>query len=78
MMFITAVFAVALKTPRQGLYASTAVSILFVVPVIALVYLSPDTLLWSGVYAAVLLILNLCCAKAISGNVSRPQIMGRL
>jgi hypothetical protein len=78
MTLLSAMFAVALRTPRQGLYASSAISFLFVFPVLAIMYLLPDPLLWSQLYAVALVSLALGCVRAVSGRASRPQIMSRL
>lgn len=78
MMFLSAIFSVALKTPRQGLYVSSVISYLFVIPALGIVYLANNIMLWSVVYTIVLLIGNAICIGAISDKITRPQIMSRL
>lgn len=76
--FVSAIFTVALKTPRHGYFASSGISFLFVIPVIAIVYLTQNILLWSSIYFVVLLIGSAICVMNISDKISRPQIMSRL
>lgn len=78
MMFISAVLSVVLKTPRHAYFVTSFVSFIFVVPVLAIVYLTANILLWSLVYAFVLLLCNVICVRSISDKISRPQIMSRL
>ncbi|MEK4006228.1 hypothetical protein [Paenibacillus sp. FSL H3-0333] len=78
MMFIAAILALRLRTPRQGLYATSLLSVLFVFPVLAIIYLAPNMLMGSLIYLAVLVIGNLICFKRISDNITRPQLMSRL
>lgn len=78
MIFIAAILSVRLKTPRQGLYATSLLSFLFVLPVMAIIYLAPGTLLWPMIYVAVLLFGNAMCLKWISEHITRPQLMSRL
>ncbi|WP_238653700.1 hypothetical protein [Paenibacillus piscarius] len=78
MILIAAVLAVRLQTPRHGLYAASFLSFLFVLPVMAILYLAPDPLLWAIIYPVVLLLGDLICAMKISGNMTRPQVMSRL
>jgi ABC-type Na+ efflux pump permease subunit len=75
MVFISAVLSVILKTPRHGLYATSIISIVFLFPVLAIVYLAQNILLWSALYFAVLFIGNAICVKSISDKITRPQIM---
>jgi ABC-type Na+ efflux pump permease subunit len=75
MMFISAILSVILKTPRHGLYATSVISIVFLFPVLAIVYLAQNVLLWSVLYFAVLFIGNAICIKSISDKITRPQIM---
>ncbi|HHV08791.1 MAG TPA: hypothetical protein GXX75_00740 [Clostridiales bacterium] len=78
MVFMAGILSVVMKTPRQGLYASSLLGAVFVVPALAIVYLAQNRLLWSGMYFAVLLAGSVLCLKCISGKISRPQIMGKL
>ena len=78
MTFITGIMSVNAKTPRQGLYVASMVSFLFVLPPLAIVYLTNDSLLWAAGYCVLLFAANAFCVKAISGNISRPGIMSRL
>jgi len=78
MMFISAIFSVGLKTPRHGLYATSFLSFLFVVPVMAIVYLANNILMWSVIYTAVLLVCNVMCILGISDKITHPQIVSRL
>ncbi len=78
MMFLSALFSVVMKTPRQGLYVNTIISSTFVLPVVAILYLTQQVLLWSLVYLAVLLVGSALCVMIISRNITRPQIMARL
>jgi hypothetical protein len=78
MTFISAVLSVFLKTPRHGLYATSIISIVFLFPVLAIVYLAQNILLWSVLYFSVLFIGNAICIKSISDKITRPQIMGLL
>ncbi|MDR1101237.1 MAG: ABC transporter permease subunit [Clostridiales bacterium] len=75
MTFISAILSVILKTPRHGLYATSIISIVFLFPALAIVYLAQNILLWSVIYFAVLLIGNAICIKRISDKITRPQIM---
>ena len=78
MVFITGVLSVNMKTPRQGLYVSSVLGILFIVPPLAIVFLTQNTLMWSIVYFVVLLLCNAVCVKSISDKITRPQIMSKL
>lgn len=78
MMFISAILSAILKTPRHGLFATSLISFLFVIPVLAIIYLTQNTLMWSLIYFAVLLIGNTVCIWNISDKISRPQIMSWL
>jgi ABC-type Na+ efflux pump permease subunit len=78
MMFISAIFSVVLKTPRHSLYLTSLLSFLFVVPVLAIVYLTNNILMWSVIYAAVLFMCNVRCIKSISDKITHPQIVSRL
>jgi len=78
MIFISAILSVAMKTPRAGMNVSSMLTFLFVVPVLAIVYLSHNVLIWSVVYAVVLLICSVICIIKISDKISRPQILDRL
>lgn len=78
MMFLSAIFAVILRTPRHSLYVTSIISFLFVAPVLAIVYLTSNYLLWSVIYAVVLLICNAICVINISDKITRPQIMSKL
>lgn len=78
MMFLSATFTLIMKTPRQGLYINSVISFIFVAPVLAIVYLTNNVLLWSLIYFAVLLIGSVICVRSISDRISRPQIMSRL
>ncbi|MGL5437917.1 MAG: hypothetical protein ACRDBO_21490 [Lachnospiraceae bacterium] len=78
MVFITGILSVNMKTPRQGLYLSSILGVLFVTPPLAIVYLTRNTLMWSIVYFVILLLCNAVCVKRISDRITRPQIMSRL
>jgi len=78
MVFITGVLSVNMKTPRQGLYASSLVSFVFVIPPLIIVYLTQNILLWSCMYFTVLLLGNALCVKNISDKITRPYIMSKL
>lgn len=78
MILIAAILAVRLRTPCHGLYATSFLSLLFVLPVMAILYLAPDPLLWAILYSAVLLLGDLICLRKILGNITRPQVMSRL
>lgn len=78
MVFTTGVLTVNMKTPRQGLYVSSILGIIFVVPPLAIVYLTQNTLMWSVIYFTVLLLFNAIYVRHISDKISRPQIMSRL
>lgn len=78
MMFIAAILSLRLRTPRQGLYATSLLSFLFVFPVLAIIYLAPNMIMGSMIYLAVLVIGNLICLQRISDNITRPQLMSRL
>ncbi|MDR2889761.1 MAG: ABC transporter permease subunit [Lachnospiraceae bacterium] len=75
MIALSAIASVLMKTPRHGLYVTSIISILFVLPVVAIVYGTTDHLRWSLIYLAVLLIGNAICIKGILGRTTRPQIM---
>lgn len=78
MVFITGILSVNMKTPRQGLYVSSILGILFTAPPLAIVYLTQNTLMWSIVYFVVLLLCNAICVKCVSNKLTRPQIMSKL
>lgn len=78
MMFLSAIFSVVLKTPRHGLYVTSIISFIFVAPIMAIVYLTSNLLLWSVIYAAVLLVCNAICVRGISDKISHPQVVSRL
>jgi ABC-type Na+ efflux pump permease subunit len=78
MIFISAIFSVVLKTPRHGLYVTSFLSFLFVVPVLAIVYLTNNILLWSVIYVIVLLVCNVMCIFGISDKITHPQIVSKL
>lgn len=78
MVFITGILSVNMKTPRQGLYIASAIGFAFVIPPLAIVYLTQNTFMWSVLYFIVLLLCNTICMKRISDKISRPQIMSKL
>ncbi|WP_340024023.1 hypothetical protein MHI24_02675 [Paenibacillus sp. FSL K6-1096] len=78
MILIAAILSVRLRTPRHGLYATSLLSFLFVLPVLAILYLAPDPLLWALIYSAILLLGDLICLMKISDHITRPQVMSRL
>ncbi len=78
MMFISAILSMLLKTPRHSLYVTSIIAFLFVAPVLAIVYLGLNMLVWSVIYCIVLLICNVVCIMSISDKISRPSIMKRL
>jgi hypothetical protein len=78
MVFITGILSVNMKTPRQGLYVSSILGIIFVAPPLAVVYLTHNALMWSVIYFAILLSCSALCVKSISDKISRPQIMNKL
>ena len=78
MVFISGVLSAFMKTPRQGLYATSVIGVLFVAPVAAITYLTKNTLMWSLIYFVILLICNVICAKSISDKISRPMLMDKL
>jgi ABC-type Na+ efflux pump permease subunit len=78
MVFISAILSVILKTTRHGLYVTSILSFFFVFPVLAIVYLANNILMWPVIYAVVLLICNAICIKSISGKITHPQIISRL
>ncbi len=78
MVFITGILSVNMKTPRQGLYIASIIGFAFVIPPLAIVYLTQNTFMWSVIYFSVLLLCNAICLQRISGKIKRPQIMSRL
>lgn len=78
MVFVTGILSANMKTPRQGLYISSLLTLAFVIPVLAIVYLGHSELIWPVIYFAALFLGNAFCVRAISGKVSRPLIMSRL
>lgn len=78
MMFIAAILSLRLRTPRQGLYVTSFLSVVFVFPVLVVIYLVPDMLVGAIIYLVILVIGNLICLKRISDNITRPQLMSRL
>jgi ABC-type Na+ efflux pump permease subunit len=78
MVFITGILSVNMKTPRQGLYVSSVLGIIFAAPPLAIVYLTRNALMWSAIYFAVLLLCDALCVKAVSDKTNRPQIMSKL
>ncbi len=79
MIFINGILSVQLKTPRNGLYVSTLLSMLLFAPSALITYNAPENaLLWAVVYAGMLLVMNLVLLAIISGNIRRSWLMGRL
>jgi|GEM_PF-4584724 len=78
MIFISAILSAIMKTPRHGLYVTSFMSFLFVIPALLIVYFSGNILVWSSVYAATLLVSSLICVAKISDKITRPQVMSRL
>ncbi|CQR56377.1 ABC transporter permease family protein [Paenibacillus riograndensis] len=78
MILIAAILSVRLQTPRHGLYATSLLSFLFVLPVLAILYLAPGPILWTLIYSVILLLGDLICLMKISDNITRPQVMSRL
>ena len=66
MVFISAILSAVLKTPRHGLFATSLISFLFVIPLPAILYLTQNTLMWSLLYVAVLLVGNVVCINNIT------------
>jgi energy-coupling factor transporter ATP-binding protein EcfA2 len=48
------------------------------VPVLAIVYLTNNILMWSLIYSVALLACNAICIWSISDKITHPQIVGRL
>lgn len=75
MVLVTGVLSARMKRPRNGLYVSSIMGLLFVVPPLCIMYLTPNPLLWSLLYCAIMLIVNAVSLICISKNISRPQLM---
>lgn len=78
MVFLTGIFSVSMKTPRQGLYASSIIGLVFVIPLLLIVYLTQNPFLWSVIYFIMLLLINIVLLKEIVYRVTRPVIIGKL
>lgn len=78
MVFITGIFSISMKTPRQGLYVSSILGVIFVIPILFIVYLTPNPFLWSVIYFIILLLANIVSLKGIVSQISRPIILGKL
>jgi len=78
MMFISAILSVILKIPRHSLYVTSLLSFLFVVPILAIVYLANNILIWLLIYSAFLLICNALCIRGISDKITNSQIISKL
>lgn len=75
MTFLTGILSAVLRTPRYGLYVSTIIGSLFVVPVFVITSFTRNPLFWSILYAIALLICNLGCLLLITKRISRPTLM---
>lgn len=75
MVLITGILSARMKKPRNGLYVSTTLGLIFVLPPLAIVYLASDKLLWSLVYCSFMLVANIICFIRINDKISRPQLM---
>lgn len=78
MVFITGVLSVSMKTPRQGLYLSSMIGVIFVVPILMIVYLTQNPLIWSILYFIILFLITILLIKKVIHNVSRPVIINKL
>lgn len=76
MVLITGVLSARMKKPRNGLYVSSVLGFLFIIPPLCIIYLASNQLLWSLIYCAVMLTANVVSLIAIARNISRPQLMG--
>lgn len=78
MVFITGILSVSSKSPRQGLYISSILGIIFVIPPLIIITLTKTMLMWSFFYLIFLVIGNSICFKCMMHKIGRPQIMSRL
>jgi hypothetical protein len=78
MVFISGVLSLTLKTPRQALYASSLIGFVFLVPTLAIIYLTQNMLMWSAIYSIGLLLCSIAFVKIIFGKVTLPEIISKL
>lgn len=78
MVLITGVLSARMKKPRNGLYVSSVLGLVFVFPPLGIIYLTANSLLWSIIYCVILGAINMFCLSKISHRISRPQLMKRL
>lgn len=78
MVLITGIFSLSLKTPRQGLYVSSIIGVVFMIPLLIIVYMTQNPFLWSVIYFVLLLLGNIVSVKGLFCKINRPFIMERL
>lgn len=78
MVFITGILSLNMKTPRQGLYVSTIVGFVFVIPPLIIVFLTQDRLRGAIFYFLFLLLCNILCIRNLSDKITRPYILNKL
>lgn len=77
MIFITGVLSLSAKTPRHGLYISSIVGNIFVLPPLMIIYLTQNIFIWSLIYFLVLIFCNMLFMKNISRKISRTYLMNK-
>ncbi|MCR1897492.1 hypothetical protein NSA47_00615 [Irregularibacter muris] len=75
MVLITGSLSARMKRPRNGLYISSVLGLLFVFPPLSIVYWTENHLLWSMIYCIILAVVNRICLEKIAKRISRPQLM---
>lgn len=74
MILTAAILSLKAKNPRMGLYLSTILGIGFIIPALAVVYLTQSKLIGAAIYLALLLVFCIVMYKKIQG-ASRQVLM---
>lgn len=77
MVMASAILSLGAKNPRKGLYFSTILGLVFIVPVLAIIYLMEYKLLGAIAYFVFLLVIDIIIYGKIN-KMSRPALMARL
>lgn len=77
MIMVTGTFSLAAKNPRKGLYLSTFLGFLFILPLMGIIYLMPNKLIGAIIYFTALVALNVVLFAKLIGT-ERYYLMSRL
>lgn len=78
MIFLTATLSLVLMTPRQGLYVTSFLGFMFLLPVSIIVYVTTHTLLWSMLYLSLLIITICVFYLFVRNKTSRLILISKL